>query len=197
MDISINGKGLDIGDALRGHVGNALTNIVGKYFPKAYDAVVTVSREAHLFRADVTVHPTRGFIVQGRAAADDAYAAVDAAVERIAKQLRRYKRRINDHHGRRPAEEGMPAQQYIIAAESDEEELPAEGQPPIIAEIATEMADKIEIVKLNIDENPETAMAYRVMSVPTLTIFKGGQPVQSVAGARPKGDLVRFIESAI
>ncbi len=140
MDISINGKGLDIGDALRGHVGNALTNIVGKYFPKAYDAVVTVSREAHLFRADVTVHPTRGFIVQGRAAADDAYAAVDAAVERIAKQLRRYKRRLNDHHGRRPAEEGMPAQQYIIAAESDEEELPAEGQPAIIAEIATEIA---------------------------------------------------------
>jgi len=59
------------------------------------------------------------------------------------------------------------------------------------------MADKVEIVKLNIDENPETAMAYRVMSVPTLTIFKGGQPVQSVAGAKPKGDLVRFIESSI
>jgi ribosomal subunit interface protein len=140
MDISINGKGLDVGDALRGHVGNLLTSIVGKYFPKAHDAVVTVSREAHLFRADVTVHPTRGFVVQGRAAADDAYAAVDAAVERIGKQLRRYKRRLNDHHGRRPAEEGMPAQQYIIAAESDEEELPAEGQPAIIAEIATEIA---------------------------------------------------------
>lgn len=140
MDISINGKGLDIGEALRGHVGTALTSIVGKYFPRAHDAVVTVSREAHLFRADVTVHPTRGFVVQGRAAADDAYAAVDGAVERIAKQLRRYKRRLNDHHGRRPAEEGMPAQQYIIAAESDEEELPAEGQPAIIAEIATEIA---------------------------------------------------------
>lgn len=143
MDISINGKGLDIGDALRGHVGTALTSIVGKYFPRAHDAVVTVSREAHLFRADVTVHPTRGFVVQGRAAADDAYAAVDGAVERIAKQLRRYKRRLNDHHGRRPAEEGMPAQQYIIAAESDEEELPAEGQPAIIAEIATEIATDI------------------------------------------------------
>lgn len=140
MDISINGKGLDIGDALRGHVGNLLTSIVGKYFPKAHDAMVTVSREAHLFRADVTVHPTRGFVVQGRAAADDAYAAVDAAVERIAKQLRRYKRRLNDHHGRRPTEEGMPAQQYIIAAGSDEEELPADGQPAIIAEIATEIA---------------------------------------------------------
>ena len=51
-------------------------------------------------------------------------------------------------------------------------------------------ATRCEIVKLNIDENPETARAYRVMSVPTLTVFKGGQPVQSVAGAKPKGDLV-------
>jgi thioredoxin 1 len=74
---------------------------------------------------------------------------------------------------------------------------PCRKVEPLLSELANEMADKVEIVKLNIDENPETAMAYRVMSVPTLTIFKGGQPVQSVAGARPKGDLVRFIESAI
>jgi thioredoxin 1 len=74
---------------------------------------------------------------------------------------------------------------------------PCRKVEPLLAEIATELADRVEIVKLNIDENPETAMAYRVMSVPTLTIFKGGQPVQSVAGAKPKGDLLRFIESAI
>ena len=74
---------------------------------------------------------------------------------------------------------------------------PCRKVEPVLTEIAGEMADKVEIVKLNIDENPETAMAYRVMSVPTLTIFKDGRPVQSVAGAKPKGDLVRFIESAI
>ncbi len=74
---------------------------------------------------------------------------------------------------------------------------PCRKVDPLLTEIALEMGDKVEIVKMNIDENPETAMQYRVMSVPTLTIFKGGQPVQSVAGAKPKGDLVRFIESAI
>jgi thioredoxin 1 len=74
---------------------------------------------------------------------------------------------------------------------------PCRKVEPLLNELAVEMADKVEIVKLNIDENPQTAMAYRVMSVPTLTIFKGGQPVQSVAGARPKGDLVRLIESAL
>ena len=73
---------------------------------------------------------------------------------------------------------------------------PCRKVEPLLEEIANEMGDKIRIVKLNIDENPETARAYRVMSVPTLTVFKGGEPVQSVAGARPKGDLVKLIESA-
>ena len=74
---------------------------------------------------------------------------------------------------------------------------PCRKVDPLLAELAVEMGDKVEIVKLNIDENPQTAMAYRVMSVPTLTIFKGGQPVQSLAGAHPKGALVRLIEAAL
>ncbi|TML22333.1 MAG: thioredoxin [Actinobacteria bacterium] len=68
---------------------------------------------------------------------------------------------------------------------------------PVLEEIATEMGDKVKVVKLDIDANPNTARDYQVLSVPTLTVFKGGQPVQSVAGARPKGDLVRLIESAL
>jgi thioredoxin 1 len=74
---------------------------------------------------------------------------------------------------------------------------PCRKVEPVLAELAVEFGDKVEFVTMNIDENPETAMAYRVMSVPTLTIFKAGQPVQSVAGARPKGDLLRLIESAL
>jgi thioredoxin len=68
---------------------------------------------------------------------------------------------------------------------------------PVLEEIAKEMGDKVKVVKLNIDANPNTARDYQVLSVPTLTVFKGGQPVRSMAGARPKGDLVRLIESAL
>jgi thioredoxin 1 len=74
---------------------------------------------------------------------------------------------------------------------------PCKKVDPLLAEIAKEMGDKVEIVQLNIDENPETTRAYRVMSVPTLTIFKGGEPVSSVTGAKPKSALVNFIESAL
>jgi ribosomal subunit interface protein len=142
MDLSINGKGLDVGDALRGHVAEQLANAVTKYFTKALDAAVTISREAHLFRADIAVHPMRGVLVKGHGLAEDAYGAFDGALERIAKQLRRYKRRLKEHHKGRGAEEveTTPAQQYILAAEVVEEELPAEGQPAIIAELATEIA---------------------------------------------------------
>ena len=73
---------------------------------------------------------------------------------------------------------------------------PCRKVEPVLEEIASEMGDKVRIVKLNIDENPETARAYRVMSVPTLTIFKGGEAVSSVTGAKPKSALVNFIESA-
>ena len=67
---------------------------------------------------------------------------------------------------------------------------------PVLEEISREMAGKVKIVKLDIDANPNTARDYRIMSVPTLTVFRDGQPVKSVAGARPKSDLVRMIESA-
>lgn len=74
---------------------------------------------------------------------------------------------------------------------------PCRKVAPLLEEIAGEMGDQISIVKLNIDENPETARTYRIMSVPTLTIFKNGEPVQSIAGAKPKGELVRLIEAAL
>ena len=73
---------------------------------------------------------------------------------------------------------------------------PCKKVDPLLVEIAAEMGDRVKIVKLNIDENPETARAYRVMSVPTLTLFKGGEAVNSVAGAKPKSALVNFIETA-
>lgn len=75
--------------------------------------------------------------------------------------------------------------------------VPCKKVDPLLAEIAAEMGDKLEIVKVNIDENPQIALKYGVMSVPLLTMFKDGERVNSVAGAKPKSFLVNFIESSI
>jgi thioredoxin 1 len=74
---------------------------------------------------------------------------------------------------------------------------PCRKVQPLLEELAKELGDQVEIVKLDIDANPEVTRAYQVMSVPTLTVFRGGRPVNQLVGARPKGDLLKLIESAL
>ncbi|WP_018684258.1 thioredoxin [Actinokineospora enzanensis] len=57
---------------------------------------------------------------------------------------------------------------------------------PVLEEIAGEHADKITVAKLDIDQNPGTARDYQVLSIPTLIVFQGGQPVKTIVGAKPK-----------
>lgn len=68
---------------------------------------------------------------------------------------------------------------------------PCKQVAPVLEEIAGEYADKLTIVKVNIDENPAIARDYQIMSIPTLSVFSGGQVVKSVVGARPKAALLR------
>lgn len=76
--------------------------------------------------------------------------------------------------------------------------MPCRKVNTVISELAsTELGSRVSFVKVDIDANPEITRNYQVMSVPTITIFKDGEPVQSVTGARPKGDLVRMIEAAL
>ncbi|MFD1720508.1 thioredoxin [Amnibacterium endophyticum] len=57
---------------------------------------------------------------------------------------------------------------------------------PVLEEIAGEHADKLEIVKLNVDENPQTAMKYQITSIPAMKLYQGGEVVKTVIGAKPK-----------
>ena len=68
---------------------------------------------------------------------------------------------------------------------------------PALEEISAEMAGKVKIVKLNIDENPNVAMKFGVRSIPTLIAFKDGQPASMQVGAAPKGKLVEWINGAV
>jgi thioredoxin 1 len=62
---------------------------------------------------------------------------------------------------------------------------------PVLEELATEQGDKLAIGKLNVDDNPNTAMRFNVMSIPTLLVFKGGEPVKRLVGAKGKGQLLQ------
>ena len=140
MDISVKGKNLDVGEALRGHAEGHLNSAVGKYFERAIDASVMFTRQGRQLRADISVHPgPRGMVVQGRSESDDPYAAFDGALERISKQLRRYKRRLTNHH-KGHGEETLPALQYVIQPDHEDEEVDVEAPPVIVAEMPDEIA---------------------------------------------------------
>jgi thioredoxin len=71
---------------------------------------------------------------------------------------------------------------------------PCRQVAPVLEEIATEHASKIDIVKLNVDENPEVVRTYGIMNIPTLSVFKDGQVVKEIVGAKPKSALLRELE---
>ena len=123
MKLTITGKQIDLGDALRAHVGASLEQVTGKYFNGAIDATVAFSRQSHLYRADLSVHVSRNIQMQSSGEAADAYVAFDQAAERLAKRLRRHKRRLVDHHRDVPHEPALPAQAYVLElAEADDGE---------------------------------------------------------------------------
>jgi ribosomal subunit interface protein len=144
MQLSIAGKQLDVGNALQGYVSDNLDKNVKKYFEHAVKADVVFSKQAHLFRADIMVNEGTGnhVIIKGSADSNDVYAAFDSALERISKQLRRYKRRIKDHHKPKLSEldadkiQALKGVKYVLTPVPDEEES-LQDAPVIVAEKAT------------------------------------------------------------
>ncbi|WP_422368991.1 ribosome hibernation-promoting factor, HPF/YfiA family [Pelagibius sp.] len=144
MQLSVKGQQLDVGDALRTHVGDSLSRILDKYFGDAIDCAVTMSREGHRYRAVVSAHVGRGIKLEAQGEANEPYPAFDAAAERLSTRLRRYKRRLRDHNNKVVDMDGtpLPAQQYILAGEGEDqqgEESGGDNQPVVVAEMTTEI----------------------------------------------------------
>src|SRR5258707_2204834 len=129
MEITVSGKQVELSDALRTRVSDHLDVIANKYFDHAMEAHVTFSRARSFFTCDINVHAGRGLQLRGEGEAADANTAFDDAAEHIAKRLRRYRRRVNDHHrdmaSRQPPE---AARQYILREEMNGTESAADGR---------------------------------------------------------------------
>jgi ribosomal subunit interface protein len=181
MQLSVKGKQIDVGDALRQHVETNLKDITGKYFNGSLDAQVTFSREAHLFRADIAVHAGRGILLQANAAANEPYPAFDLAAERIARRLRRYKKKIVDlHHENHRKEEAVVASAFVLHGEEHDREEETHDNPVVVAEMTT----PIELLTVS-----EAVMRLDLGDLPALMFRNRGHGGLNMIYRRPDGHI--------
>ena len=164
MNLTVKGKNIDVGDALKEHIASSLDGMFGKYFGDAIEANVTISKQNHQFDVAMSVHVGRGILLQSEALASQAYGAFDQAADHLAKRLRRYKRRLRDH--RRQMTHSVRAQQYVLAVEEDVADEPASDgvdgtAPAIIAEMQTEIPTlTVSEAVMRLDLSDQRAMMF-------------------------------------
>jgi ribosomal subunit interface protein len=109
MKVRVSGKNLEIGEALPGAVRSRLEVVVAKHFKGGAEASVVFSHEGTGYRADCTTHLDAGVVLKAEGVDGDAHRAFDAALVHLEKQIRRYKRRLKNHHEKGRSQKGVTA----------------------------------------------------------------------------------------
>ncbi|RMA42834.1 ribosome hibernation-promoting factor, HPF/YfiA family [Rhodophyticola porphyridii] len=182
MRYQISGKQIDIGDALQTHVKECLGSAVSKYAERPTDANVIFSRSGHEYVCETTVHLSTGLTASAKASAHEIYAAFDSCCDKMEKQLRRYKRRLKDHHKERSQPvELFGASSYILAAsEHNDAAEPETLQPIIVAEMET------KIPSLSVGE---AVMQMEIAGAPLLVFRNEGHDGVNVVYRRDDGNV--------
>mmetsp|Transcript_17998 Transcript_17998/g.27422 ORF Transcript_17998/g.27422 Transcript_17998/m.27422 type:complete len:188 (+) Transcript_17998:4803-5366(+) len=182
MQYQISGKQIDIGDALQTHVRDELGAVVQKYAERPTNAQVVFSKSAHEYVCEATVHLSTGLTAQAKAHATEIYAAFDGCSEKMEKQLRRYKRRLKDHHKDRPQPvEFSGASSYILASDAGAGATEPESlQPMIVAEMET------NIQSLSVGE---AVMQMELAGAPVLVFRNEGKDGLNVVYRREDGNI--------
>ncbi|AKS47656.1 ribosomal subunit interface protein [Octadecabacter temperatus] len=182
MRYQITGKQIDIGEALQTHVKTELGGMVSKYAGRPTDANIVFSKSGHEYVCETEVHLSTGLTAQAKGHATEIYAAFDSASEKMEKQLRRYKRRLKDHHKERSQPvELSDAGSYILASNSESEEQEPEG---VSSMIVAEMETKIPSISVG-----EAVMQMEIANAPVLVFRNEGHSGINVVYRREDGNI--------
>ena len=161
MNIQVSGKNFDLGAALQAHVEGRLAEGVRKYFDRGAAAVVTFSRERHQVECEMTAHLSSGVFLAAHGEGGDAYAAFEESLEKLEKRIRRYKRRLKNHHANGRELPSEQASYYTLAplpAEEDaDEDQTGDHSPVVVAErqhALREMTVGAAVMQLDLAESP-------------------------------------------
>jgi ribosomal subunit interface protein len=182
MSTHITGKNLDIGESLRTHIATRIDEIGGKYGGGTVSGHVVVEKLKGNFVTRCSLHHRSGMMLQSEAEAGDAYQSAEAAFERLEKRLRRYKRRLRDHHaataGKLP--DAMAAVDYTIEESGAVDDAPDGHTPVTIAESSA------PVRRLSVSE---AVMALDLANAPVVVFRNAGHGGINVVYRRPDGNI--------
>ncbi|MEQ9506692.1 MAG: ribosome-associated translation inhibitor RaiA [Hyphomonas sp.] len=185
MQIQITGKHMELGEAMRNRIEDGLEAAVAKYFNRTGEANVFVSQQGPFVEVDCNVHLPSGIVLQSTGRADDPYAALEVSLEKMEKRVRRYKRRLKDHHAAAP--QPLPAQaasEILIQAQDTEESedtgVEAGDAPLTVAETS------VSIRTMSVSE---AVMQLELQDVPALMFRNAGHDGLNMVYRRPDGHI--------
>ncbi|GFZ85975.1 ribosome hibernation promotion factor [Rickettsiales bacterium] len=180
MQVSIAGKGISIGSSLQEYIKTTLIKNVQKYFENAVSARVVASKTSVDFYIDIAVHESAGQYAKSEGRANNVYAAVDIAIDRINKKLRRYKDRIKKKHTKDSTKEVISAKTYLISSSEETADTVQEDSNLIIAE------NSMHIAELSVSE---AVMQMDLASLPALLFINSESGRLNLVYTRPDGNI--------
>ena len=172
MSVRVSGKHMEIGDTFRLRIEEQIGEAVTKYFDGGYSSQVTVEKSGSRFSADCKVHLDTGVALQANGEATDPIVAFDTASERIEKRLRRYKRKLKDHHIGNGHDAFAEVAYTVMDSVPDEaDELPDDYAPTIVAESSKKLKTmSVASAVMALDMTDEPVLLFRTLGKEDLNI---------------------------
>jgi len=189
VQIQITGKHMDLGGALRSRIEDGLEAAVSKYFSRTGEASVFVSQHGHLVEVDCNVHLPSGIVLQSSGKASDPYAALEDSLDKMEKRVRRYKRRLKDHHANPaaplPSEIATGAVLTLNGLAADADEL--DDDVVDVSDVPLTVAEtSVNIRKMSVSE---AVMQLELQEVPALMFRNAGHDGLNMVYRRPDGHI--------
>ena len=163
MQIQIVSKGIDVSAALSERINDRLEEMMDKYIHRDGEVHVSISKDGPGFHTVMSAHLPSGATMQANGTAPDAYGASDEALEHLEKRLRRYKRRLSDHHAEDKAEAlAMFVLQNPVGADDDGTDDHGPSEPMVISELKTEIRTMtVSMASLELGLTDSSAVMFR------------------------------------
>ena len=182
MTLRVTGKNFDLGEAMRGHILDRVEAAISKYFDGSVSGHIVVDHEGAGYRSDCTLHLSSGMTLHSEGRAHEPYASFDSAATRLEKRLRRYNRKLKDHHLKTAqSANGAMIADYVLEAPDQEAEGEVEDFNPVIVAEKTAALETLPV--------SEAVMRLDMTGAPVVVFRHATSDRVNIVYRRPDGNI--------